>query len=146
MERYQGRNLRRGRLSSSGNVYLVTTITRHRRPVFHQFPNARKLIAVLREHEQFGWATTLGFVVMPDHLHWLFALGEHNTLSSVVRAAKAISSRRIGFSVWQKGFYDRAVRREEDLATVARYIVANPLRAGLVERIGDWPHWDAVWI
>jgi len=28
----------------------------------------------------------------------------------------------------------------------ARYIVANPLRAGLVERLGDYPLWDAVWL
>jgi hypothetical protein len=29
---------------------------------------------------------------------------------------------------------------------LARYIVANPLRAGLVEHLGDYPHWDAVWL
>jgi len=29
---------------------------------------------------------------------------------------------------------------------MARYIVANPLRAGLVERIGDYPLWDATWL
>ncbi|MFV3290267.1 transposase, partial [Pseudomonas sp. NY11955] len=29
---------------------------------------------------------------------------------------------------------------------VARYIVANPIRAGLVSRVGDYPHWDAVWL
>ncbi|MNR61582.1 hypothetical protein D3C85_1833710 [compost metagenome] len=48
--------------------------------------------------------------------------------------------------LWQHGFHDRAIRREEDLQAVARYIVANPLRAGLVERIGDYPLWDAVWL
>jgi hypothetical protein len=29
---------------------------------------------------------------------------------------------------------------------IARYIVGNPLQAGLVDRIGDYPHWDAVWL
>ncbi|MGH8412134.1 MAG: REP-associated tyrosine transposase, partial [Pseudomonas sp.] len=38
------------------------------------------------------------------------------------------------------------IRRDEDLPAVARYIVANPLRAGLVEKIGDYPLWDAVWL
>ena len=28
----------------------------------------------------------------------------------------------------------------------ARYIVANPLRAGLVKQIGDYPLWDAIWL
>jgi REP element-mobilizing transposase RayT len=49
-------------------------------------------------------------------------------------------------SLWQPGFHDRAIRKEEDLQTVARYIVANPLRAGLVQRIGDYPLWDAIWL
>jgi hypothetical protein len=48
--------------------------------------------------------------------------------------------------VWQKGFYDHALREGEALQNVARYIVANPLRAGLVAHIGDYPLWDAVWL
>jgi REP element-mobilizing transposase RayT len=52
----------------------------------------------------------------------------------------------LGRPVWQNGFHDHALRQEEDLAEVARYIVANPLRAGLVERLGDYPHWHAIWL
>jgi REP element-mobilizing transposase RayT len=48
--------------------------------------------------------------------------------------------------VWQRGFYDRAVRKEDDLVDMARYIVANPLRAGLVRSIKCYPHWDAIWL
>jgi REP element-mobilizing transposase RayT len=48
--------------------------------------------------------------------------------------------------VWQRGFHDHALRRDEDIVRVARYIVANPLRAGLVSRIGDYPLWDSVWV
>jgi hypothetical protein len=29
---------------------------------------------------------------------------------------------------------------------VARYIVANPLRAGLCRHLGDYPLWDSVWL
>jgi plasmid stabilization system protein ParE len=39
-----------------------------------------------------------------------------------------------------------AQRAEEDLIKIARYIVANPLRARLVEHIGDYPLWDAAWL
>ncbi|MCF6281296.1 MAG: hypothetical protein L3J28_03650 [Candidatus Polarisedimenticolaceae bacterium] len=42
--------------------------------------------------------------------------------------------------------HDRAIRKEEDLVAIARYIVANPLRAGLVKSIKDYPHWDCVWL
>ena len=48
--------------------------------------------------------------------------------------------------VWQQGFHDRALRREDDLVKVARYVVANPLRAGLVRKYGDYPLWDAIWV
>jgi hypothetical protein len=48
--------------------------------------------------------------------------------------------------VWQPGYFDRALRAEEDVREVARYIVANPLRAGLCRQIGDYPLWDALWL
>jgi REP element-mobilizing transposase RayT len=83
---------------------------------------------------------------MPDHLHWLLVLGEGESLSQVVRRVKAVSSKRLGRAVWQKGFHDHALRREQDVRTVACYVVANPLRAGLVQRLGDYPHWDAMWL
>ncbi len=97
-------------------------------------------------------AQTLAFVVMPDHLHWLFHLEEGSSLEAVVGTVKSVSAhrvnRRLGRTgrVWQAGYHDRALRREEDLAVVARYVVANPLRASLVERLGAYPLWDAVWL
>jgi putative transposase len=56
------------------------------------------------------------------------------------------ASLALGYPVWQRGFHDHALRKEEDIVSVARYIVANPVRDGLVRRIGDYPHWDAVWL
>jgi len=38
------------------------------------------------------------------------------------------------------------LRNDEDLLDVARYVVANPVRAGLVPRVGDYPFWNAVWL
>jgi len=49
-------------------------------------------------------------------------------------------------SLWQDGFHDHALRREEDLKQVAWYIVANPLRAGLADRLGDYPYWNLDWV
>jgi len=83
---------------------------------------------------------------MPDHLHWLMQLGSRGSLAQVIGAVKAATAHRIGRRIWQDGFHDHALRQEEDMTSIARYIVANPLRAGLVERLGDYPHWDAVWL
>jgi len=93
----------------------------------------------------------MAWVVMPDHVHWLLEL-KSATLSTLMQRFKCQSSnalRKAGIKrgpVWQAGYYDRALRRDEDVLIAARYIVANPLRAGLVRRIGDYPHWDAVWL
>lgn len=88
---------------------------------------------------------------MPDHLHWLVQLktGSLNQLMQRLKSRSAISLNRLHGThgaIWQKGYHDRAIRDEEDLRDVARYIVANPLRAGLVKRIGDYPFWDATWL
>jgi hypothetical protein len=60
-------------------------------------------------------------------------------------AVKINSRRRQVGAVWQVGFYDRAMRREENLPLAARYIIDNPVRSGLVEHVGDYPLWDSVW-
>ena len=65
-------------------------------------------------------------------------------LSDVVGAVKAVTAPRLGKRIWQGGFHDHALRQEEGLVKIARYIVANPLRAGLAGRLADCPHWDAI--
>jgi len=41
--------------------------------------------------------------------------------------------------LWQKSSWDRAIRDDEDTLTVIRYIVANPVRSGLVARSSEYP-------
>jgi len=144
--RRHGKDLRKGRVSLPGQVYHITTVTHERAPVFLDLYSARLLINALREAQVRDAAETLAFVVMPDHMHWLMQLGPDASLAKVVGAVKAVTAHGLGRRIWQDGFHDHALRQEEDLAEVARYIVANPLRAGLVERVGDYPHWDAVWL
>ena len=144
--------LRRGRHSQPGLMYLVTTVVRQRQPVFADFVLARLVIGQLRHTDALGRSRTLAFVLMPDHLHWLMQL-QQGTLSRVVGDLKANAAKVVqratghaGQPLWQHGFHDHALRRDEDLAAVARYVVRNPVRAGLVRRVGDYPHWDAIWV
>lgn len=83
---------------------------------------------------------------MPDHIHWLMQLASSQPLSNVIKAIKSKASVQLGQPIWQKGFYDHAIRKDEDIQNIARYIVANPVRAGLVTRVGDYPHWDAIYL
>jgi REP element-mobilizing transposase RayT len=145
-------SLRRGRHSEPGRIYLITTVVQGRHPVFADFTLARLAIGELRHGDVLRRCETLAFVLMPDHLHWLLRL-DTGTLSRVVgdfkaNAAKAVNRRcaTSGSALWQPGFHDHALRRDEDLLQVARYIVATPIRAGLARYVGDYPHWDAVWL
>jgi REP element-mobilizing transposase RayT len=144
--------MRAGRCSLVGQIYLITACTQHREPLFTDLKLARAVIEEFRLAESERKVRSLSFVVMPDHFHWLIRLGQVSDLSGIVKQVKARSAQSINRAIgragriWQRGFHDRAVRRDQDLRSVARYVVANPLRAGLVEDIGKWPHWDAVWL
>lgn len=138
-------DLRTGRHSAIGLTYHVTTVTRDRLPLFLDFDAARLVVRQLKTLHAEGRAETLCYVLMPDHLHWLMTL-RGGTLADAVRLLKGRTGRVIGGAVWQPNFYDHAVRSNEDLRILARYIVANPLRSHLVQRIGDYPWWDSVWL
>jgi len=113
--------------------------------VFTDFKLARLFVKTLKRDEIEGFTKTLAYVVMPDHIHWLVRL-EKGEMPNAVKRIKSLFSQQIKQKIWNAGFYDHAIRADEDLANVARYIVANPLRAGLVNRVGDYPHWDAIWL
>ncbi len=144
--------LRKGRYSEPGRIYHITTSTHKRTPLFADFYLARAVVRQLRQCDTTGCCSTLCYVLMPDHLHWLFQLQDGNLAALVgrlkARAASEVNHYRgsRGAVVWQQGYYDHALRCDEDLREVARYIVANPLRAGLVSSVRTYPHWDAIWL
>ena len=95
-------------------------------------------------------AECLAWVLMPDHVHVLLRFDDRD-LSKVVasvrsRLTRAFRAEGRTSPLWQRAFQDRALRHDEDLRTVARYIVANPLRAGLVAHVCDYPYWNAIWL
>lgn len=144
--------LRLGRVSLPQHAYHLTFTVAERAPVFVDMPTGRVIAHCLNSADLLRDAKTLAWVVMPDHLHWLVQLGDMGELDQLVRRIKSASARRVnemrGCSgpLWQPGYYDHLIRDDENLRDVARYIVANPLRAGLVKRVGDYPWWDAIWL
>jgi len=144
--------LRKGRASVCSTAYLITTTSENRQPLFTHFPAACAAARCFEDSSLLRESQMLAWVLMPDHAHWLLQLGEKDNLGEVIGRLKSASSRNANRALnrtgplWSKAFHDHALREEEDLQTVARYIVANPLRAGLVARIGDYPFWNAVWL
>jgi putative transposase len=130
---------------------LVTFVVNHRRPLFTDLYLGRLLVTELRQAHELGLVDSMAWVIMPDHVHWLFELKQRN-LPDVIRRVKSRSTltinrrRQSKERVWQPGYHDRAVRAQDDVCKMARYIIANPLRAGLVERVGDFSLWDAAWL
>ncbi|WP_434561483.1 REP-associated tyrosine transposase [Pseudomonas sp. Z4-20] len=143
--------LRHGRSSEAGRGYLVTTVVHQRTPIFKDWQLGRLLVAEMRLIHERSQVNSLAWVVMPDHLHWLLQL-EQAQLPNVMQTVKSRSTLAINRAMgkkgafWQNGFHDRAIRDNQDLLPCARYIIANPLRAGLVECIGNYPLWDAIWL
>ncbi len=95
---------------------------------------------------------------MPDHWHGVIELGHGTTLAAAMQRFKGITAHAVNRScqrrgaVWQPGFHDHALRHDEEIAATLRYIIANPVRAGLVEHPLDYPYWgttynaDAAWL
>ena len=143
--------LRKGRYSTPGGIYLVTSVTDRRVAWFQESVLAIVASrAIAGADERYG-TRTFCWIVMPDHVHWLVQIGEL-PLDETVNRLKGASARSLNVQIgrngrfWAPGFHDHALRREQDLKRVARYVVGNPLRAGLVSRVGDYPFWDAVWL
>ena len=145
------RALRAGRTSQPGGIYLVTFVTRERRPIFHDFQLACAACKTFSISVHQASATLLAWVLMPDHFHGLIRLDGNRPLSRVVQqmksvASKACRARAPHIAIWARTFHDHALREDEDMRHAARYLIANPIRAGLVEHVHDYPFWDAVWL
>ena len=83
------------------------------------------------------------YVLMPDHLH-LFASSGLQTrgFDQWIKYWKALFT--IGFSNkrfgWQQSAFHHRIRSYEDCEAKSEYIRQNPIRAGLVMHISDWPY------
>lgn len=147
------RALRRTRFSAPGQVYLLTTVTHLRRPLFADWEVASRVCASLHEDRLWRGSRLLCWVLMPDHAHLLASLGPGESVSKLMQRVKAVSSKAARSAqaspprrTWMPAYHDRALRRDEDMLAVARYVVMNPVRAGLVRRVGDYPYWNAIWV
>jgi REP element-mobilizing transposase RayT len=147
------RTLRIGRRSEPNRIYVITSCTFDRRPIFRDLYLGRVVVGEFRLQQEVAHAATLAYVIMPDHFHWLMRLLPGAELARVVQSVKGRSAKRINRiagpqvpKLWQPGFHDHAVRREQDLVGLAHYIVGNPVRAGLAHNVANYALWDSVWV
>ena len=130
--------------SSPRPIHVIIGIYR-RRPYLANRLLVEKLVFLLRAvAEEYG-VRVYAYCFMPDHLHLLFSPAVGCDAVRFVQLLKGKSTRVFWASggkgkLWQRGFYDHVLRKEERLEEVARYILNNPVRKGLVRKASDYPY------
>ncbi|MCL2644731.1 MAG: transposase [Betaproteobacteria bacterium] len=80
------------------------------------------------------------YVIMPNHIHMILIVELENTdgtpraasptkalIPKIINTLKGLSSKKAGFSLWQRSFHDHIIRNETDCRYIAEYIENNPV-------------------
>lgn len=146
---------RRARIE--GGTYFFTVVTHFRRRFLCQPENADLLRNALRDVMQRHQFRIDAFVLLPDHLHciWTLPQGDDDffTRWRLVKGyfSKHCESKYRGQTsmsrlkkneqpVWQRRFWEHAIRDDEDYAKHMDYIHYNPVKHGLVNAPRDWEY------
>ena len=99
----------------------------------------RVLAAMAHNHDRFVWHCRL-CLLMPDHLHAILAFPREPGMQTVISSWKKFVAVQLGVK-WQRDFFDHRLRDHHELDEKTGYILMNPVRKGLCERVEDW-----VWV
>ena len=87
------------------------------------------------------------FCVMPNHIHLVFELlSKDKLVGDIMASIKKYSAREANKALnrtgtfWQAESFDRLVRDEKELYNIIKYVLLNPVNAGLVNDYKDWQH------
>ena len=135
--------LRRGRWTQSEADYFLTVCTEDKLPGLYSSPVAGGILQEMHAIQADGSWVVRCATVMPSHVHLLITLGQRLSLGRTLQRLKAKTSAilRLHKLNWERGFFDRRLRRDDDSLAVFLYIYLNPYRAGLVDETGEWPHY-----
>ncbi|MFH1038216.1 MAG: transposase [PVC group bacterium] len=139
--------LRQGRWSGSGHAYFLTTRTRDQQSIFKDSASCEIIFNSIQWLEDNDKWDLFCVMIMPDHVHLVAALKGINTLEQLMHSWKRYSSREINKlwnregALWQEGYYDHCIRKEESLRQIILYCYYNPVRKGLVEKPSEYPYW-----
>jgi putative transposase len=103
-----------------------------------------RMLSVLEHYRAKYQMDCFGYVLMPDHLHAMFRQNEEGDLiSRLMRGFKEYTSRHVfpefGIPVaWRPNYDDVPIPGREAALTRLAYMLDNPVRAGIVESVGDY--------
>ena len=121
----------------------MTIGTLARRLIFAEPRIAKAAIDVLHGHARKTGVQVYAYCLMPDHVHLVLGPSSSCDIVTFVGQIKNLAQRqawKMGVTgrIWQESFWDRFLREEESLDEVARYVLNNPVRKGLVEKWRDY--------
>jgi len=121
--------------------YFITICCEHRGR--NQLANTRTANGLI-EPIKYRNANAIWFIhlalIMPDHVHFLVAFPENEKrIETIMSKWKEWTAKTLKIH-WQRDFFEHRLRKAESFREKADYILANPVRSGLVRRAEDWPH------
>ena len=131
-------------------AYFITILTRDRGTYFTETDVVDVSIEILQEVARSKRFKILTYCFMPDHLH-LLVVGEseNSNLKKFISLFKQKSGYwyKMNFDkeLWHVSYHDHVLRREENLETVAMYILGNPVRKGLVSDYKEYRFSRCFW-
>jgi putative transposase len=131
-----------------GGCYFFTLVCWQRKRIFSNACTVDLLRSAFRTTMQNRPFDLEAIVVLPDHLHCIWRLPENDhDFSGRWREVKKFVTRRLSSNlhmaekrVWQPRFWEHLIRDEQDWERHLDYIHYNPVKHGLVNSPGDWPH------
>ncbi|MBB5022542.1 REP-associated tyrosine transposase [Desulfurispira natronophila] len=136
------------RIYQRGGSYFFTLVTHQRKPLFSDANHVDILRRAMRQVMSTRPFTIHAIVVLPDHLHCIMQLPDGDAdyssrwreiKKAVSRQIAPLSNERNERMVWQRRFWEHAIRDENDWQRHADYIHYNPVKHGLVTRPALWP-------
>jgi REP element-mobilizing transposase RayT len=90
------------------------------------------------------------FCIMPNHVHMVVGVERSDTsLYKILQSLKAFTARKCNELLgregdfWQHESYDHIIRDEAELDRTVRYVLNNPVEAGLC---GEWQNWPWTYV
>ena len=136
-----------------GSFFFTVNLEERRMRLLTQ--HIEELRSAFRETRQRHPFTIDAVVVLPDHLHTVWTLPEADAdFPMRWRLIKSAFSRRVATverisdsraakgerGIWQRRYWEHTIRDENDFMRHVDYVHINPVKHGLVPRVGDWPH------
>lgn len=141
---------KRARLLDKSNYigqrgYFITINAYQRNNFFDKAQIVSSVTTYLKQASIIHNHDVIVYCFMPDHLHLVLAgKVESSNLLSFITYFKQISSyafkQKFGVKLWATSFHDHVLRKEETIRSVGRYTLKNPIVAGLVEDVLDYPY------